>query len=150
MLDKKKMERAKSDMCVLHPLPRVNEIATDVDDDRRAQYFEQVKNGKYMRMALILFLLSRLDECDKNEEEGLKWIKKSIEHGLVRSLCTLAHIYMNGMGVAKDERQGFLLYQEAASKGDMHAVEHLIECYENGIGVPIDRGKANELKKRLG
>ena len=69
MLDKKKMERAKSDMCVLHPLPRVNEIATGVDDDKRAQYFEQVKNGKYMRMALILFLLSRLDECDKNEEE---------------------------------------------------------------------------------
>ena len=44
-------------MSVLHPLPRVNEIATDVDDDPRAAYFRQARNGKYIRMALILKLL---------------------------------------------------------------------------------------------
>ena len=47
----------KEDLCVMHPLPRVNEISTDVDDDPRACYFKQVLNGKYMRMALILKLL---------------------------------------------------------------------------------------------
>ena len=48
---------AKPDMCVLHPLPRVNEISVAIDDDPRACYFKQVLNGKYMRMALILKLL---------------------------------------------------------------------------------------------
>ena len=53
-----KMELAKSDMAVLHPLPRVNEISVAIDDDPRAAYFEQVANGKFMRMALILKLLT--------------------------------------------------------------------------------------------
>ena len=57
ILTPEKLEIAKSDMCVLHPLPRVNEIAVAVDDDPRAKYFEQAKNGKYIRMALILKLL---------------------------------------------------------------------------------------------
>lgn len=57
LLDAKKMERAKPDMIVMHPLPRVNEIATDVDADERAVYFEQAKLGMYIRMALILKLL---------------------------------------------------------------------------------------------
>ena len=48
-------------MIVLHPLPRVNEIATDVDDDRRARYFEQVSYGKFARMALLLSLLENAD-----------------------------------------------------------------------------------------
>ena len=52
-----KLSTAKKDMCVLHPLPRVNEISVDVDDDSRACYFKQVANGRYMRMALILKLL---------------------------------------------------------------------------------------------
>lgn len=52
-----KMRSAKPDMCVMHPLPRVNEISVAVDDDPRACYFKQVENGKYMRMALILMLL---------------------------------------------------------------------------------------------
>ncbi len=55
------MERAPSEMCVLHPLPRVNEISVAVDADPRACYFKQVLNGKYMRMALILKLLSEAD-----------------------------------------------------------------------------------------
>ena len=57
VLDKKKMELAKEDMLVLHPLPRVNEISVEVDNDPRAAYFRQVQYGVYARMALILTLL---------------------------------------------------------------------------------------------
>lgn len=57
ILTPEKLENAKEDMCILHPLPRVNEIAVAVDNDKRAKYFEQAKNGKYIRMALILKLL---------------------------------------------------------------------------------------------
>ncbi len=57
ILDKKKMSLAKPDMLVLHPLPRVNEISVEVDEDKRAVYFKQVQYGKYVRMALILTLL---------------------------------------------------------------------------------------------
>ncbi len=57
ILDKKKMSLAKEDMLVLHPLPRVNEISVEVDNDKRAVYFKQVQYGKYVRMALILTLL---------------------------------------------------------------------------------------------
>ena len=52
-----KLETAKPDMSILHPLPRVNEIAAAVDNDPRACYFKQVKNGRYIRMALMLKLL---------------------------------------------------------------------------------------------
>lgn len=57
ILNPKKLETAKSDLAILHPLPRVNEISVAIDDDPRACYFKQVLNGKYMRMALILKLL---------------------------------------------------------------------------------------------
>ena len=57
ILDAAKMERAKKDMIVLHPLPRVNEISTEVDRDPRACYFRQAHYGKYIRMALIMKLL---------------------------------------------------------------------------------------------
>lgn len=57
ILDKAKMALAKKDMLVLHPLPRVNEISVEVDDDERAAYFKQVQYGVYVRMALILTLL---------------------------------------------------------------------------------------------
>ena len=57
VLDCEKMKLAKDDMIVLHPLPRVNEIATEVDKDPRAVYFNQVKFGMYVRMALIMKLL---------------------------------------------------------------------------------------------
>ena len=57
ILDRKKMELAPQDMLVMHPLPRVNEISVDVDDDPRAVYFKQVQYGVYARMALILILL---------------------------------------------------------------------------------------------
>lgn len=57
ILDKAKLKGAKSDLMILHPLPRVNEISTDIDDDPRATYFKQAKFGVYVRMALILRLL---------------------------------------------------------------------------------------------
>lgn len=57
ILDAKKMKLAKDDMYVLHPLPRVNEISTEVDSDPRAAYFKQMQYGVYVRMALILTLL---------------------------------------------------------------------------------------------
>ncbi len=57
VLNNEKLEAAKEDMYILHPLPRVNEIAVEVDNDPRAAYFIQAKNGVYMRMALILTLL---------------------------------------------------------------------------------------------
>ena len=57
ILNKEKMALAKPDMMVLHPLPRVNEISVEVDEDERAMYFKQVKFGMYIRMALILTLL---------------------------------------------------------------------------------------------
>ena len=57
ILDNEKLRKAKKDLRVLHPLPRVNEIATEVDDDPRACYFKQVEYGRYMRMAIILKLL---------------------------------------------------------------------------------------------
>ncbi|MEG2985164.1 MAG: aspartate carbamoyltransferase [Peptostreptococcaceae bacterium] len=63
ILTTEKMEKAKSDMLVMHPLPRVNEIDTDVDKDERAVYFDQAKFGMYVRMALIMKLLG----VDKNE-----------------------------------------------------------------------------------
>ncbi len=64
ILDARKMELARKDMYVLHPLPRVNEISVEVDNDPRAAYFKQVQNGVYVRMALILILLG----LDKNFE----------------------------------------------------------------------------------
>jgi len=57
ILTPEKLKTAKADMCVMHPLPRVNEISVAVDEDPRACYFKQVLNGKYIRMALILKLL---------------------------------------------------------------------------------------------
>ncbi len=57
ILNKEKMELAKDDMIILHPLPRVNEISVEVDDDPRARYFQQVQYGVYVRMALLLTLL---------------------------------------------------------------------------------------------
>ena len=57
ILTPEKLKNAKSDLSIMHPLPRVNEISVAIDDDPRACYFKQVLNGKYMRMALILMLL---------------------------------------------------------------------------------------------
>ena len=58
ILDAEKMKLAPKDLIVLHPLPRINEIAVEVDDDPRAKYFVQAQNSVYVRMALILMLLN--------------------------------------------------------------------------------------------
>ena len=71
VLDTNKLERAKHDMIVLHPLPRVNEISVAVDADPRAAYFRQALNGKYMRMALILKLLKETPMPCREEEAEL-------------------------------------------------------------------------------
>ena len=63
ILDKAKMDLAGPDMLVLHPLPRVNEISTEVDSDPRAAYFKQAQYGVYVRMALILTLFEEVDLC---------------------------------------------------------------------------------------
>ena len=69
ILTPEKLKAAKEDLCILHPLPRVNEISVAVDKDPRACYFKQVLNGKYMRMALILRLLEGMEEAPAPEEE---------------------------------------------------------------------------------
>ena len=69
ILNAEKLKDAKSTLSILHPLPRVNEIDTDVDDDPRADYFLQAEGGRYIRMALILKLLSEKNE-NNNTREG--------------------------------------------------------------------------------
>lgn len=59
VLDSKILEKAKNDMIIMHPLPRVDEIAVEVDDDPRAKYFDQVENGLYVRMALLAMVLQK-------------------------------------------------------------------------------------------
>ena len=72
VLDAAKMRGAKEHMAVLHPLPRVNEIAIDVDADPRAAYFRQVENGKFVRMALILKLLEWQEDAERKFDHGGK------------------------------------------------------------------------------
>ena len=57
ILNSHKLENAKKDLVIMHPLPRVNEISVEIDEDQRACYFKQVLNGKFIRMALIMKLL---------------------------------------------------------------------------------------------
>jgi aspartate carbamoyltransferase catalytic subunit len=91
------MELAKSDLIVLHPLPRVNEISTAVDKDPRACYFEQVLNAKYMRMALILKLLAEKDvempETDAEYREDLTCDNKGC---IVTTEQELPHLFRKG------------------------------------------------------
>ena len=78
VLDNEKMKDAREDMIILHPLPRVNEIATEVDKDPRAVYFNQVKYGMYVRMALILKLLEANNAWDyKFKKWCSNWPHKS-------------------------------------------------------------------------
>ncbi len=68
ILDMDKLENAKQDLVIMHPLPRVNEISVEVDDDPRAKYFDQVENGRYIRMALILTMLGLENEVARYED----------------------------------------------------------------------------------
>ncbi len=85
ILDLKKLEKAKADLTIMHPLPRVDEIAVEVDEDPRAKYFEQARNGKYIRMALIYMLLQWRNTSQPSEEENI------IESGL----CANPHCISN-------------------------------------------------------
>lgn len=76
ILDAEKMKQAKDDMIILHPLPRVNEIATDVDGDKRACYFVQAQYGMFVRMALIIKLLGVLNKG--NDISGAKLHKTTL------------------------------------------------------------------------
>ena len=67
VLDLSKLEKAKVDLCIMHPLPRVNEISVKVDEDKRACYFKQAEYGKFIRMALILKLLEEKDYIDNTQ-----------------------------------------------------------------------------------
>lgn len=74
ILDNAKLKNAKSDLSILHPLPRVNEIAVEVDEDeKRAAYFRQAENGRYMRMAIILKLLDKksLEASNRTESSSI-------------------------------------------------------------------------------
>ena len=96
VLDKSKLKNAKEDMCILHPLPRVNEIAVEVDDDPRARYFDQAENGRFMRMAIIMKLLAEKDTVNQEQENVVaikdKCLNKrcisNVQRGL-KSLITL-------------------------------------------------------------
>ena len=80
VLDCAKMALAKKNMCVLHPLPRVNEILPEVDDDPRAAYFRQVGNGKFVRMALIYSLLKWKDDPTHTMPEHDDFVCESDKH----------------------------------------------------------------------
>ena len=93
ILNNLKLKNAKSNLCIMHPLPRVNEISTEVDDDPRAAYFRQAENGRYMRMAIILKLLSEKnlneevqEKCEIVQDETLKCCNEkcitSVERGI--------------------------------------------------------------------
>ncbi len=88
VLDAAKMKNAKADCRVLHPLPRVNEISVDVDDDPRACYFKQVLNGKYMRRALILKLIREAEAKPDTKELGIATrLKRMPEEQAKRCRC---------------------------------------------------------------
>ena len=86
ILDKEKMQKAKEKMIVMHPLPRVDEISTDVDDDPRIQFFEQVMCGKIIRRALILDLIER-----GSEEPIRRWEDIDAEGECTNPKCITHH-----------------------------------------------------------
>ncbi len=87
VLDVNKMNKAPSKMIVLHPLPRVNEISVKVDSDPRALYFKQALNGKYIRMALILKLLSEKDKVTKFSFENNKLLYNKYKCNNPKCIC---------------------------------------------------------------
>lgn len=95
ILTTEKMQNAKKDCSVLHPLPRVNEISVAVDNDSRACYFKQVENGKFMRMALILKLLNYKGEYNIMPSDCKKIEGKKCENPRCITSCEqeLEHIY---------------------------------------------------------
>ncbi len=110
-----KLKAAKPELRVLHPLPRVNEIAVDVDADPRAAYFRQVENGKFVRMALILTLLKWAEEGDNKQQlipEGT--VRNQFRCSNRRCICNMESNVDTLFRPAKDGSEGYrCLYCES-------------------------------------
>ena len=107
ILNKAKLKGAKETLSILHPLPRVNEIDVDVDDDKRADYFIQAEGGRYIRMALILKLLS---EKDAKGKYGI--VGEPCEH----LKCKNRHCITSERGVKPLFRDGKCVYCDSVAK----------------------------------
>lgn len=116
ILDKTSLDGAKNDLTVMHPLPRVDEISSAIDADRRACYFKQVANGKYMRMALIMKLLStdwqsRETNADSTLEQSINEFECSNPRCITGSETNLERIFERTEGSVSDWK---CLYCESA------------------------------------
>lgn len=99
VLDKEKLDKAKDDMIILHPLPRVNEITVDIDDDPRALYFKQAQYGMYGRMALILLLLQDEDFLIKGRNADISEHKCNNPKCIIQSEDYLPKLSYNKKGM---------------------------------------------------
>lgn len=119
-LTAEKMKRAKKDMLVLHPLPRVDEIAQDVDDDPRAVYFRQARFGMFGRMALLLTLsklpYERAGHQDIGHEPGRALLQPQVHHPY-RALCT----------APRQDRRPLPVLRQAARTGHLRQQYHLFD-----------------------
>ena len=105
VLDAAKLKGAKADLSIMHPLPRVNEIAVDVDDDPRANYFEQAKNGRYIRMALILKLLKeRREETRRIVGEENPSLSCKNPHCISRTERGIKHLFKGDSCIYCDQK----------------------------------------------
>ena len=105
ILTRSKLDTAKKTLSVMHPLPRVNEIDVDVDEDERAHYFDQAENGRYVRMALILFLLGTKGVDDKRTANGTpdESLICNNTHCITRCERGIVRLYRDGKCVYCDQ-----------------------------------------------
>ena len=116
-----KLENAKKDLTIMHPLPRVNEISVAIDDDPRACYFKQVENGKYMRMALILKLLqdAENDKTKKDEFAGKKLVVNKFRCDNPRCISSTEQELEHVFKLVDEEKQIYrCFYCEAKAKNN--------------------------------
>ena len=105
ILTRSKLDGAKTTLSILHPLPRVNEINVDVDDDPRAHYFEQAANGRYVRMALILFSIAEKgtkSPMPEGEEDAS--LVCTNPHCISATERGIKHLYKNGVCIYCDQK----------------------------------------------
>ncbi len=104
ILTKSKLKYAKSDLTIMHPLPRVTEISVDVDDDPRAAYFVQAENGRYIRMALILKLLAETDApTERTAGEPCEDYRCKNPHCISRTERGIKHLFRDGKCIYCDQ-----------------------------------------------
>ena len=117
VLDCRRMALGKPGMAVLHPLPRVNEILTEVDDDPRAAYFRQVENGKFVRMALICKLLEWKDDPEHQMPAAEESVAdEGLRCGNVKCICNNEHVKPKLQGERGRHRALPLLRQQGQIK----------------------------------